>query len=109
EAIYSDSMMASISTFESFNHCKFQHFSNYGLKLNVRQPVKVAPLELGNLYHHVLEQVTRKLGFTFRHEDDHTGSIIETAIDEEAAAIQYGIFNESFYNASLKRRAKDAL
>ena len=109
EALYGESMMASVSRFESFNRCEFQHFSNYGLKLNVRQPFKVAPLDLGNLYHHVLEHVTRKLGFTFRHEDDHIGSIIETAIDEESAAIQYGIFNESFYNASLKRRAKDAL
>ena len=69
----------------------------------------MAPLDLGNLYHHVLEHVTRALGFTFQHEDGHIGRIIETAIDEEAAAIQHGIFNESFYNASLKRRAKDAL
>ena len=109
EALYGESMMASVSRFESFNRCQFQHFANYGLKLNVRQPFKVAPLDLGNLYHHVLENVTKKLDYTFQHDDAFMESVTETAIDEEAAAIQHGIFNESFYNASLKRRAKDAL
>ncbi len=109
EALYGESMLASVSRFESFNRCEFQHFANYGLRLNVRQPFKVAPLDLGNLYHHVLENVTRKLEFTFQHEDEHIERLTEDAIDEEAAAIQYGIFNDSYYNASLKRRAKDAL
>ncbi|MCD2138663.1 PD-(D/E)XK nuclease family protein [Salinicoccus halitifaciens] len=109
EALYGESMHASVSRFESFNRCQFQHFANYGLKLNVRQPYKVAPLDLGNLYHHVLENVTRKLDFTFQHEDAHIETVTETAIDEEAQAIQHGIFNDSYYNASLKRRAKDAL
>src|SRR5699024_7687404 len=109
EALSGEPRLASVSSFESLNGGEFQHFSNYALKLNVNHPLKLAPLNFGNLYHSVLEHVTRKLGYTFRHDDDHIGSIIETAIDEEAAAIQYGIFNESFYNASLKRRAKDAL
>src|SRR5699024_1034377 len=48
EILYGEEMKASVSRFQSYFNCHFQHFSNYGLKLNVRQDYTVRPLEIGD-------------------------------------------------------------
>jgi ATP-dependent helicase/nuclease subunit B len=109
EALYGTPMHASVSRFESFFRCQFQHFANYGLRLNVREPYQVAPLEMGNLYHNVLEDVVLKLDKTLLHEDSVIKETVSTSIDKEAQVIQQGIFDRTGYNQSLKNRAKDAV
>lgn len=109
EALYGTPIQASVSRFESFFKCQFQHFANYGLRLNVRTPYEVAPLELGNLYHNVLESTVLKLGKTLIHDDSVIKETVSRSVETEAALIQHGIFDRTGYNRSLKNRAKEAV
>lgn len=109
ESLYGTPIHASVSRFESFFRCQFQHFANYGLKLNVRVPYQVAPLELGNLYHNVLEDVVITLGRTLIHEDEVIKNAVSESVEKEAQIIQHGIFDHTGYYRSLKNRAKDAV
>lgn len=108
-ALYGGEMNASVSRFETFHRCQFQHFSAYGLKLNVRKPYQVAPLELGNLYHEVLYDVVTKLGCTLDHDESTVRSQVADSIERFAQAIQFGIFDHTGYYQSLKKRAGDAI
>lgn len=107
--LYGRPIHASVSRFESFYTCHFQHFANYGLKLNIRETYEVAPLELGNLYHHVLEDVVLKLGKTLLHEEAVIKEAVSDSVDTEARLIQHGIFEHTGYYQALKARAKDAV
>ncbi|MFC3420166.1 PD-(D/E)XK nuclease family protein [Salinicoccus hispanicus] len=109
EALYSEEMNASVSRFESFFRCPFQHFSRYGLKLNIRKPYQVAPLELGNLYHEVLYDVVTGLDYTLDHNMEKIQAQVTESIERFSQAIQFGIFEHSGYYQSLKSRARDAI
>lgn len=109
EALYGSEMKASVSRFQSYFNCNFQHFSNYGLKLNVRQNHTVRPLEIGNLYHNALEKVAADLGMTLQHDDDIIKSTVKNAVDTVLRTISYGIFERSEYYLSLKEKAVQAI
>lgn len=109
QALYGGEMNASVSRFETFHRCQFQHFSAYGLKLNVRKPYQVAPLELGNLYHEVLYDTVTKLGFTLIHDEEKIRMQVEDSIERFARSIQFGIFDHTGYYQSLKQRAGGAI
>ena len=109
EALYSTEMKASVSRFESYFRCPFQHFSRYGLKLRIRKPYEVAPLELGNLYHEVLYDVVKQLDYTLLHEEETIERAVDHGIERFSKAIQYGIFERTGYYQSLKKRAGDAI
>ncbi|WP_411843608.1 PD-(D/E)XK nuclease family protein [Salinicoccus sp. HZC-1] len=109
QALYGKEMNASVSRFETFHRCQFQHFSAYGLKLKVRKPYQVAPLELGNLYHEVLYDVVTKLDYTLLHDEETIKSQVADSIERFAQAIQFGIFEHTGYYQSLKSRAQDAI
>ncbi|MCG7331752.1 PD-(D/E)XK nuclease family protein [Salinicoccus roseus] len=109
EALYTPEMNASVSRFESFFRCPFQHFSRYGLKLKVRKPYQVAPLELGNLYHEVLYDVVKSLDYTLRHPEEKVRGQVAESIERFSQAIQFGIFEHTGYYKSLKSRARDAI
>ena len=109
ELLYGDEMTASVSRFETFHRCQFQHFAAYGLKLKIRKPYQVAPLELGNLYHEVLYDTVKSLRFTLAHDEGVIRRQVSKSIDTFAAAIQFGIFDYTGYYQSLKKRAEDAI
>lgn len=108
-ALYGGEMNASVSRFETFHRCQFQHFSAYGLKLNVRKPYQVAPLELGNLYHEVLYDVVTRLDYTLIHDEETIRKQVGDSVERFAQAIQFGIFDHTGYYQSLKLRAGDAI
>src|SRR5699024_9676727 len=109
QALYGGEMNASVSRFETFHRCQFQHFAAYGLKLKIRKPYQVAPLELGNLYHEVLHDTVKSLRFTLAHDKGIIRRQVSKSIDTFAAAIQFGIFDYTGYYQSLKKRAEDAI
>lgn len=109
EALYGPEMKASVSRFQSYFNCNFQHFSNYGLKLNVRQNYTVRPLEIGNLYHNALEKVAADLGMTLNHDADTIKNTVKNAVETVLRTISYGIFERSEYYLSLKEKAVQAI
>ncbi len=58
--LYSNKLEASVSRFESFAKCPFQHFARYGLRLQESPGSGITSLDLGSLYHAVLERLVRK-------------------------------------------------
>ena len=54
-ALFTSPLEASVSRFESFAACPFQHFARYGLRLQRSPSVEFTAMDLGNLYHAVLE------------------------------------------------------
>lgn len=109
EQLYGGEMKASVSRFQSYFNCNFQHFSNYGLKLNVRQNYTVRPLEIGNLYHNALEKVAADLNMTLDHDDEKIKSTVKSAVETVLRTISYGIFERSEYYLSLKEKAVQAI
>jgi ATP-dependent helicase/nuclease subunit B len=52
---------ASVSRIETFASCPFRHFVRYGLKLAEREQEDVTALDLGNVYHGILEKLVRQV------------------------------------------------
>jgi len=70
--LFASPLEASVSRFESFAACPFQHFARYGLRLQRPTEQEFTALDLGNLYHSVLEKVVeealqQKLDFVTDH------------------------------------------
>lgn len=51
----------SVTALESFAACAFQHYANYGLRLEPRPLHELSRLDLGRIYHDVLEQYVNEL------------------------------------------------
>lgn len=61
-ALFASPLHASVSRFETFASCPFKHFASYGLKLSQRDEEEdVTALDLGNVYHGILESLVRQL------------------------------------------------
>lgn len=56
-ALFPTPLRASVSRIEAFASCPFKHFARYGLKLQERETDEVTALDLGTVYHGVLERV----------------------------------------------------
>jgi ATP-dependent helicase/nuclease subunit B len=50
-------LQASVTRIESFATCPFQHFARYGLALREREEEDVTAMDLGNVYHQILERL----------------------------------------------------
>ena len=51
----------SVTRLESFAKCPFQHFAEYGLRLTPRPVHEIAAVDMGRLYHLILEQFVNEL------------------------------------------------
>ncbi|MBC7784284.1 MAG: PD-(D/E)XK nuclease family protein [Burkholderiales bacterium] len=58
--IFASPLHASVSRIEAYAACPFQHFLRYGLRLQEPPDSDVSALDLGILYHGVLERLVRK-------------------------------------------------
>lgn len=62
EQLYKDNtIVLSISQLESYFKDPYSHFLKYGLKLSERQSVELSPIDVGNVYHYVLDHVFQTL------------------------------------------------
>jgi len=56
--LFPQPLHASVTRIESFAACPFKHFARYGLELRDRADGEiVSGMDLGNVFHHVLEQI----------------------------------------------------
>jgi ATP-dependent helicase/nuclease subunit B len=61
EKMFKSPLKASISRLETFAACPFKHFARYGLSLREREDAQVTAIDLGNVYHGVLERLVRQM------------------------------------------------
>lgn len=56
--LFAPPLHASVTRIEAFAACPFKHFARYGLELREREDEEaVSAIDLGNVYHHVLEKI----------------------------------------------------
>ncbi|MCS7033549.1 MAG: PD-(D/E)XK nuclease family protein, partial [Phycisphaerae bacterium] len=58
--MFGTELLASASQLETYAQCPFRHFARYSLRLQQRPEPQVSALDLGNLYHQVLERLVRR-------------------------------------------------
>lgn len=59
--LFGQSLTASVSRLEAFAACPFKHFAQYTLRLQEREVAEVTALDLGNVFHGVLELLVRRM------------------------------------------------
>lgn len=80
---------ASVTRLEQFAQCPFKHFASYGLVLRERPRQELAAVDLGRLYHSILEQFVNDLLESDRKLADlHTADIAERIARFSALAVQ---------------------
>jgi ATP-dependent helicase/nuclease subunit B len=55
--LFASPLRASVTRIETFAACPFKHFAQFGLGLRERADCEVSSLDLGNVFHHVLERI----------------------------------------------------
>ncbi len=91
-ALYGRHLENSVTRLETFAACAYRHFLQYGLTLKEREEFGFETVDMGNVYHGVLELFAGKLaenGYTWF---DFTEEFAENAVKDslEAYAASYG-------------------
>ena len=92
KALYGKYLETSVTRLETYAACAYRHFLQYGLLLRERQEFSFEYVDMGNVYHEVLEQFAGKLtesGYTWF---DFPEKFAKKAVDEtlESCAASYG-------------------
>ena len=106
--LFASPLQSSVSRFESFAACPFQHFARYGLRLRASQQFAVTALDLGNLYHAVVEQVVnaaieKKASFV------DPGYLSVAAIRQIAQRVSEDLADQVFLTSAQNRFAVEQL
>lgn len=92
KALYGSLLENSVSRLEKYASCAYAHFLQYGLALKEREEFGFEQVDLGNVFHEVLEMFAGKLAknnltwFDFSEEDGER--LLKEALEE--TAMQYG-------------------
>lgn len=108
QALYGNTLYNSVSRLERYAACAYEHFLQYGLRLKERGDYSFENVDMGNLFHEVLEIFADKLalkGYTwFDFPTENAEEFVEDALQE--CANQYGesILYSSARNLHLLKR-----
>ena len=91
-ALYGKYLECSVTRLETYAACAYRHFLQYGLTLQERQDFSFETVDMGNVYHGVLEQFARKLEEEHYTWFDFPREFGERAVKEalESCAAAYG-------------------
>ncbi len=85
ELVNSDNPVGSVSRLELYRKCAYSYFLNYCLKIREKENRKLERLDLGNIYHDILESfslILRKRGIKWRDVDlDTRRKVLDDACD----------------------------
>ncbi|MCQ2400422.1 MAG: PD-(D/E)XK nuclease family protein [Lachnospiraceae bacterium] len=59
--LYGNVLTGSVTRLEGFERCPFSQFANHGLRLRERETFDVEAVDIGRMYHEVLDRVLREL------------------------------------------------
>lgn len=91
-ALYGRDLENSVSRLETYAACAYRHFLEYGLSLKEREEFGFEPVDMGNVFHEVLNRFAGQLAQSGHTWFDFPREFGETAVKEalEAYAAQYG-------------------
>ena len=110
-AALGDSLDTSVSRLESFALCPFKHFSAHTLKLRSRGEPELTPLDLGVIYHDVLERLIRSviLRELAMHDLEEVERRLPTLAAEIGERLRGGLINEDARGRFLLDRVSRSL
>jgi len=108
--LYKDNIRISISRLEKYVECPFSYFVRYNLKADERDSYQVQNVDLGNVFHDVLEYFSRKM----EEESISWGDLKFVEIESRVNAIFEGIvsgdgsdiFSDDIKSAYILERVK---
>ena len=106
--LFGTKLEASVSRFESFAACPFQHFARYGLRLQQSPDSDITALDLGSLYHTVLERLVRK-AIEEKIDFAKSDQLTPVQIREIAQKVGEQLRNQVFLSSARNRYTLDRL
>ena len=91
-ALYGVQLENSVTRLETYAACAYRHFLEYGLTIREREDFSFENVDMGNVYHEVLEQFARRLGEEGYTWFDFPAEFARRTVAEalEACAAAYG-------------------
>lgn len=112
-ALYGSMLYNSVSRLEKYAACAYAHFLQYGLALRERGEYSFEDVDMGNLFHGVLELFANKLAehqYTwFDFPKDMGEKLLDEAIEEYAVSYGETILYSNARNQYLLRRLRRIL
>ena len=105
EALYGTSINASVSRFEGYNDCPFQHYATYGLRLNERTKYQLESFDLGNIFHNALKYISDKVNGEFSQLDNQKiHALTEEALQYVLPQVQFNLMDSNAYYRYVSKR-----
>lgn len=107
--LYGDNMLTSVSKIERYVKCPFSYFVEYNLNVKERKIYEVTNLDLGNLFHKVLEDFSVKCqeaGKSFR---TITQEEINDIVDLRTDVLAKELYSEVFLSTSRLKYAVERI
>lgn len=112
-ALYGQMLKVSVSRLETYAACAYRHFLQYGMALSEREEFVFENVDMGNVFHSVLEGFSYKLEESSYTWFDFPREFAEKAVEEvlSVCAAEYGdtVLYDSARNAYAVRRMKRIL
>lgn len=112
-ALFGSTLLGSVSRLEQYASCAYAHFLQYGLYLKEREDFSFEAVDMGNIFHGVLEVFGEKLqerGLTWFDFPEEAGEeLIEEAVETYAASYGETILYDNARNQYMITRLKRIL
>ncbi len=112
-ALFGSTLLSSVSRLEQYASCAYAHFLQYGLRLRERDGFSFEAVDMGNLFHGVLEIFGDKLkeqGYTwFDFPAEAGNTLLEEAVDSYAASYGNTVLYDTARNQYIITRIKRIL
>ncbi|GIW77709.1 MAG: ATP-dependent helicase/deoxyribonuclease subunit B [Phycisphaerae bacterium] len=105
--LFGKRLESSVSQFESFAACPFQHFARYGLRLQTPPESELTALDLGILYHSVLEKLVKRIAEQYL--DFTTAPVSSDQIHQIAQEVGTQLRNQIFLTNAQNRYTLDRI
>ena len=111
--LYGQQLLSSVSRLEKYASCAYAHFLQYGLSLKEREEYGFEAVDMGNVFHGVLEKFAGKLqdrGYSwFNFGEETAEQILDETMEEYAAAYGKTVLYSSARNEYAIERMKRIL
>ena len=111
--LYSDVLEGSVSRFETYAKCAYEHYLAYGLRISENETIDFDRLSLGNVCHGILDTFFVKLagkGYTFADfPEEEFEKLLDDTIEEYCNNYDQGILNEGARSAYIIARIKELI
>lgn len=112
-ALFGRTLLGSVSRLEQYASCAYAHFLQYGLMLKEREGYNFEAVDMGNLFHGVLEIFGEKLkekGWSwFDFPKEEGDSLIEEAVEAYAVTYRESVLFDNARNQYIITRLKRIL